>query len=179
MKDPNYCFLQEITYTYLVALNLFRRGVRCDNSTAMLTGRQKFARLFYITGMTKYQEISNRDMTDRAHYPPELNEYIHATEAISVSGHPQKGEGGDFVLENKNKRLKTRLPTGVPVEKQWIRVKRNLDKLEEVSLGGLSLNRYKSHHANFVFPTFQCITSTVVLASVISTIGKYKYIHTH
>ena len=67
--------------------------------------------------MTKYQAIPNRGMTDRAHYPPELNEYIHTTEVISVTGHLHKGEGGDFVLENTNKRLKTWLPTGVPVDK--------------------------------------------------------------
>ena len=134
VKDPNYCFIQEIVFTYLVALNIFRIGVRRNNSAVMLTGRQKFARLFHIMGMTKYREICSRDMSDRAHYPPGLQDYIRATEAVSTSGHPQKGEGGDFVLENKNKRIKMWLPKGVPVEKQWIRVNRNLDRLDEVSV---------------------------------------------
>ncbi|MES9969685.1 MAG: hypothetical protein ABW092_06590, partial [Candidatus Thiodiazotropha sp.] len=132
VKDPNYLFMQEIVFTCLVALNIFRIGVRGNNSAVMLAGRQKFSRLFYIMGMTKYQEICSRDMVNRAHYPPELQNYVRATEAVSTSGDPQKGEGGDFILENKNKRIKMWLPKGVPVEKQWIRVNRNLDRLDEV-----------------------------------------------
>ncbi|MEW8543116.1 MAG: hypothetical protein AB2693_06235 [Candidatus Thiodiazotropha sp.] len=134
VKDPNYKFMQEVVFTYLLALNVFRIGVRRNNSKAMLSGRQTFSLLFYILGMSKYQEINSRDVYDRVSYPPDLSMYVKMSESISVSGNPQKGEGGDFILENKNKRIKMWLPYGVPTEKQWVRVNRNLDNLDEIMI---------------------------------------------
>lgn len=73
-----------------------------------------------------------RDCILRSSMPKEINSFVEATESISVSGHPSKGEGGDFILESKNRRTKMWLPTGLPTEENWVRVCRNQDRLEKV-----------------------------------------------
>lgn len=82
--------------------------------------------------MTHYQELHVRDCILRSSMPKEINSFVEATESISVSGHPSKGEGGDFILESKNRRTKMWLPTGLPTEENWMRVCRNQDRLEKV-----------------------------------------------
>lgn len=39
-------FLQEVLFTYALAINVLRRGVRRNNSDAILCGRLKFSPLF-------------------------------------------------------------------------------------------------------------------------------------
>ena len=52
--------------------------------------------------MAGYQEIDYRELKMRVLAPDSVNKYIQDNEPFSISGHPSKGEGGDFVLENKN-----------------------------------------------------------------------------
>lgn len=52
---------------------------------------------------------------------------------ILESGHHSKGEGGDFILESKNKETKRWLPPGAPKFVHWNQACRNLDKLEKVN----------------------------------------------
>ena len=68
----------------------------------MIVTRTKFASLFYGVNMTGYQEILYRDLKMRVLAPDSVNKYIQDNGSFSISGHPRKGEGGDFVLENKN-----------------------------------------------------------------------------
>lgn len=48
-------------------------------------------------------------------------------------GHNSKGEGGDFLLEKINRKIKRWMPPGVPNEKRWQRVCRNLDRIEKLT----------------------------------------------
>lgn len=49
-----------------------------------------------------------------------------------MSGNSCKGEGGDFVLESKNRKTKMFIPAGVPNQQKWLNVCRNIDRLEKV-----------------------------------------------
>ncbi|KAJ8307906.1 hypothetical protein KUTeg_014553 [Tegillarca granosa] len=53
---------------------------------------------------------------------------------FSVSGNISKGEGGDFVVENRNRKVKKCLPSGLPTENKWLSVYRNIDRLDKVRI---------------------------------------------
>jgi hypothetical protein len=133
VSDPNYLFLKDVVFTYIFALHLFRAGVRKNNSDVILAGRIKFSNLFFGVHMTTYQEIEYYDLKSRVLSPAPVNDFRRATESFAPSGNHSKGEGGDFVLESNNKRMKSWMPPGVPNEARWQRVTRNLDKLQKVN----------------------------------------------
>ena len=73
--------------------------------------------------------------------PENVTIFLRLNEAFSVSGHPSRGEGGDFVLENKNKRLKRLIPNGLPTEATWTKACRTFDTLDGVSIYFYSYNK--------------------------------------
>ena len=111
---------------------LFRTGVRRNNSDVIMAGRLKFSPLFYILRMTFYQEIDFRDIKTRVLMPDVVKQWWNINESFSVSGVDTKGEGGDFILEARNRETKQWMPAGIPDEKRWKRCIRNLDTLKEV-----------------------------------------------
>ena len=131
-QNPNYLFMKDMMFTALLALIIFRTGVRRNHSDMMLAGRLKFSSLFFGTNMSFYQEISFRDAKCRVLQPDPVKDFWALNESFSISGHPSKGEGGDFVLESKNKTSKQFMPCGLPDERRWLRSIRNLDKLKLV-----------------------------------------------
>ncbi|KAK3098397.1 hypothetical protein FSP39_019148 [Pinctada imbricata] len=133
-KDPNFTFLAEITFSFLLPLYFFRCGVRRNNHRYLLCGKSVFSDLFYITNMINYQEIEYRDIKTRVSAPSEIYNFIKQFESYSVSGHPSKGEGGDFILEAWNRKIKRMLPPGLPSVNDWIRVCKNIEHLDEVLL---------------------------------------------
>ena len=134
VKNPKFHFLYKSVLTYLFALSVFRCGVRRNNQDFMLAGRSVVTDLFYGFNCTMYQEIEFKDIMARSLAPQEIKQFMSANESFSVSGHPSKGEGGDFLLESFNRRTKRWLPPGLPTEEHWLKVCRNVDRLEEVSI---------------------------------------------
>ena len=119
VKNPNYIFLNKAIFHYLF-LFLFRAEVMRNNSVIMLAARTHFVSLFYGLNKISYQEIEFRDLKMRVLAPNDVTNFISTNDAFSVSGHPSKGAGGDFVLENKNKRMKLLIPTGLPTDTSWL-----------------------------------------------------------
>jgi len=72
------------------------------------------------------------DLKTRICAPPELNNFLQLHESFTATGHPSKGEGCDFIVESKNRATKMWMPAGNPTENQWLRVYRNLDRLDQV-----------------------------------------------
>ena len=68
--------------------------------------------------MTCYQELEYRDLNMRTLVPVDLVQYLKDNESFSISGNPSKGDGGDFVFENKNRRLMMLIPTGLPTKER-------------------------------------------------------------
>ena len=83
--------------------------------------------------MPFYMEIETRDSLVRMQCPPVINGFIEGHESYSVSGNDSKGEGGDFILESKNRKTKMFIPAGLPDNNKWLQVCRNVDKLEKVN----------------------------------------------
>ena len=81
--------------------------------------------------------------------PQEIKEYISTNESFSVSGRENSNQGGDFVHEELNKRIKALLPPIMPTVDVWSRVCRKLPDLEEIRDNTIkpteSRSRYKNH----------------------------------
>ena len=73
-----------------------------------------------------------RDLWQRAQMPEELLSYINTNESFSFSGRKNAGQGGDFVHEELNKRIKSNLPPVMPSFDDWTRICRKLEDLEEI-----------------------------------------------
>ena len=115
-QNNNYVLISKLC-DLLLAVSVMRAGVRRNNSQAMLAGRQKVAPLFFIGPHHTYQRLIVRDMVQRAQLPPKLKQYVDDRTAFSVSGDPTRGEGGDFVLEGKNRQTKSWLPPGKALQR--------------------------------------------------------------
>ena len=46
--------------------------------------------------------------------PEKIKTFISKNKSYSRSGHPSKGEGGDYVTENENRYLKNHPSLGIP-----------------------------------------------------------------
>ena len=67
--------------------------------------------------------------------PEELKNLKKQFMSGSRTGNIDKSQGGDALLEEVNKDSKSWLKmAGIPSEKHWLRVFRNLDKLNEASM---------------------------------------------
>jgi len=134
VSNPNYLFMLEAVFTYCFALRVFRGGVRRNNSETINASKNKFAPLFFGLNMPFYMETFVRDSLMRLQCPPELSVFIEAHESYSVSGNESKGEGGDFILEAKNREVKRLVPAGVPDNSTWINICRNVDRQVRMGL---------------------------------------------
>ncbi|CAC5359316.1 unnamed protein product [Mytilus coruscus] len=105
--DPNYLFLFDMCFTFLLA---FKRTI------TKLSWQPEYSLrpLFFAGNHPKYQELHLRDLCDRVQYPPELALEMKNTESFSVSGEFNKGQGADFVHEETNKFIKSFLPPWGP-----------------------------------------------------------------
>ncbi|XP_062603684.1 uncharacterized protein LOC134265484 [Saccostrea cucullata] len=132
VRNPNYKFMAEVVFTYCLALHVFRAGVRRNNTLAINAGKTKFSPLFFGLNMPIYMETYIRDSFLRIQCPDIVRQFLEDNESYSVSGNESKGEGGDFILEAKNRRTKMWIPSGVPENNRWLNVCRCIDKLEKV-----------------------------------------------
>lgn len=115
-----------------MALHVFRAEVRGNNTAAIQTAKVKFSPLFFGLNMSFYMETFVRDLFVRVQCPPEVLAFIEDNESYSVSGNESKGEGGDFILENYNRKTKLLIPAGLPDNNKWLQVCRNVDRLDKV-----------------------------------------------
>ncbi|XP_062592407.1 uncharacterized protein LOC134253831 [Saccostrea cucullata] len=127
-----YEFMREVVFTYCLSIHVFRAGVRRNNTDAINCSKAKFAPLFFGLNMPFYMETYIRDSLTRLQCPPEVLAFIERHESYSVTGNDSKGEGGDFVLEAKNRETKRLVPSGVPTNQMWTNICRNVDRLGQV-----------------------------------------------
>ncbi|XP_071138418.1 uncharacterized protein [Mytilus edulis] len=129
VQNKNYSLMSEIVFTYCLALHVFRAGVRRNNTAAIQTAKVKFSPLFFGLNMPFYMKTFVRDLFVRVQCPPEVLAFIVENESYSVSGN--ESEGGDFILENYNRKTKRIIPAGLPYNK-WLEVCRNVNRLDKV-----------------------------------------------
>ncbi|KAK3091181.1 hypothetical protein FSP39_017771 [Pinctada imbricata] len=122
------------------------------NSDAILSTRTKFPPLFFGLNQTYYQEIEVGDLLTRVNMPDDLASYQKKNETFLVAGVRGKGEGGDFILEARNRRL----PPILPDKEKWKEVCNNADVLDDFHI--LKINEYAHYNSGQSysrFPLFQ------------------------
>jgi hypothetical protein len=128
MVEQNKAFtmLVDLIFTYGLSIFLFRAGVRKNNSVMLMSARMQYSPMFHITHSPNYCSIELRDNLIRELAPPPVKNLLTKHESHSQSGHVNKHEGLDYVLEAYNKGTKNVKPPGVPTFKQWENICRNL-----------------------------------------------------
>nr|XP_054753606.1 uncharacterized protein LOC129259335 [Lytechinus pictus] len=132
VEDKGYAYFQEQIMTYTQAIINLRKGLRTNNADLVMAGRIKHAPIFHGRNHPKYQAFEIMELANFLSAPPPVQEFLARHSSYSASGDPTKGEDLDFVLENLNKQSKDWIPRGVPTEHEWLRIFRNLDKLNEI-----------------------------------------------
>jgi len=119
-------------------------GVRKCNPSLIKDAIAKFHPIIFARKHPIYQKILYCNARDRIIMPNELSNildvYVSGFKSMKIG----KCQGGDALLEELNKDSKSWLTmAGIPGEEQWLRVFRNLDSLNEVSIGN---EIFRSHH---------------------------------
>lgn len=96
-----------------------------------MAARIQFAPLFYSFQYRKYQRLYLRDIWQRVQMSDILQNYLCAQESFNVSGKENAGQGGDFLHQELNKRIKSLFPTVMHTEDVCRKIFRNLEDLEE------------------------------------------------
>lgn len=60
-KDPTYFYMFQMTWTYLMALRMFRMGVRRNNAEYVIAGQSVFSPIFHRNSASKYAMIDLHD----------------------------------------------------------------------------------------------------------------------
>ena len=107
VENQNYAFLFHVTFSYLLSFHLYNEAVRKNNSDSMMAARTTFAPLFYIGHHPKYQLLLTRDLVERVKYDEPVKTYVRKTESFTASGDTKKGQGGDLIHEEVNKKVKS------------------------------------------------------------------------
>lgn len=131
-QSPNYILLYKVIFNFVFAINLFRLSVRRGNFSLICVALHNLSTLYFGLNMTGYMEITLRYENILKKAPPEIKHFISQNIVCSQSGHPSKAEGGDFILESVNKKIKSWMPPGVPNEDRWMRVCRNLPSMDNI-----------------------------------------------
>ncbi|XP_060579799.1 uncharacterized protein LOC132712676 [Ruditapes philippinarum] len=148
-KDKNYRFMCDAIINFIFPIFLYRAGVRRNNFGYISAAKAKFFKLFFSGGMKNYQQLIMKDIKTYILAPPEVKHFLQKTQSFTVSGHPSKGEGGDFILEAINKKIQRWLPPGIPLEKHWRQVCRTahiLDKIRENTLQQCTITEDRSSY---------------------------------
>lgn len=131
-NDPNFLYLFSQVTTYAFAIINFRMGMRRNNYKVALSAVHKLGGLFHGRNHPIYQLIEVYFISHLFTLHDELKPVYEKYFTISLSGDPSRAEDWDFVLENINKKTQRWMPKGVPTDKLWRNVCRNVDPLEDL-----------------------------------------------
>ena len=134
MTNPNYLYMQQQIFTFLHAIMLLRDATRKGDGQAVIMAKRKLAPLFYGRNHIKYQKICVHNLIVECLMPNTVKAIVMDSLSLSRTGHSGHYQGGDACLEEINKAAKSWIPcTGVPLDKHWLKVFRNLERLDRVS----------------------------------------------
>ena len=145
--NPNYLFIQQMIFTFLHSIMMFRVGVRNNDHKAILTAQRKTMPLFFSRNHPTYRKIMLSSFNTHCLLPDELKLEVYKNMAVSNTNSVGHFQGGDTCLEEINKKAKKWVsPIGIPNDQDWLKTFRNLDKLEDVSISSVG----KKHVVNLV-----------------------------
>jgi hypothetical protein len=117
----------------------FRMAVRRNNAQLLSSAKFMTKELFHGRRHPKYQAIELYDTIQGIVMPKDVQCLNNSYVSITTSGNTSTGQGFDFILEEKNRQLKSWIPKGVPSDEIWQVVCRNNEALESVKENAMSL----------------------------------------
>ena len=108
----------------------FRMAMRLNNSRLAYSAIYKISPLFYGRNHPFYQQIEFYYMVQMFLQPSQVKSLIDRNFTISLSNDRSRGEDWDFILEGKNKIIKSWIPKGASRDKYWTTACRNTELLE-------------------------------------------------
>ena len=130
--NPTIQLLTQLIFNYVLAIYLFKIGVRHNDVHLINASCLKFDDLFYVFNHPIYREIEYRDLRNRVMYPKEVRRIRDSNMSFSTTTLPGKSQGGDFILEGKVKRQKLIAPKGPVKGETWKVLSRSLDGFDEI-----------------------------------------------
>ena len=130
--NANYLYIFEMACRYSQAIINLRMAVRRNNNNLLQAGKWMSKELFHGRNHPLYQDIEIFDQYVQMILPDEVKDFFMKHSTLSKSGHPSKGQGYDFILEEENKLVKSWLKKGVPTEKVWLSTCRNHQSLKNI-----------------------------------------------
>ena len=131
-NSPNFMYLLNQVTLYAQAIVNYRMALRRNNSDLALSAIYKLSSLFHGRNHPFYQQIELYSLVQSLLQPTEIKALHDEHYTISLSGDPSKGEDWDFVLENKNKIVKSWIPKGGCKDSYWLTGCRNAVSLERI-----------------------------------------------
>ena len=131
--NHNFMYLLNQVTLYAQAIINYRMALRRNNNKLALSAIYKLSSLFHGRNHPFYQKIELYSLVQPFLFPSsEVKELHERFYTISVSGDPSKGEDWDFILENKNKIVKSWIPKGGCKDSYWLTGCRNADMFEKI-----------------------------------------------
>lgn len=121
-----------------------RMAKRRNNSDLLKSAKYMTKELFHGRSHPKYQVIEIFDTIQDIMMPEEVRSLSDKYSSITTSGNKSLVEDFDFILEEKNKQLKSWMPKGVPTDKIWLTFCRNNKLLETIKDHSVSTFKIKS-----------------------------------
>lgn len=137
--NANFMYIFEMVCKYTQGIINFRTAIRRNNPQLLDSAKWMTKELFHGRNHPKYQEIEIYESFIKKIMPVELQQFMNTFCSISKSGHPSKGQGLDFLLEEENKNVKCWLKRGVPSDQCWLATCRNHQSFKSVKKKVLNL----------------------------------------
>ena len=148
-KDSRFHYLLEMTCEYSQAILNFRGGIRRNNADLVNSAKFKLRGLFWGRAHPYYQKIELFDQLQYFAMPEEVRQVWDENVSITRSGDDSRGQDFDFILEEKNRNIKSGLPrASVPSESTWQKVISNLSFFESLKTDLLNLINGNSNDKN-------------------------------
>ena len=128
----NFKLVNQLILNYVLAIYVFKVGVRHNDNNLVNSARLKFDDLFNAFKHPIYREVEYRDLKNRVLYDKEAKELRDKNMSFNTTTLMGKSQGGDFVLERKVKRQKLLAPKGSMKAETWRTLSRALENFDEV-----------------------------------------------
>ncbi|CAG2184636.1 unnamed protein product [Mytilus edulis] len=147
-SNPNFTYMMDQVCRFSQGIINFRMATRRNYSDLIKSAKYMTKELFHGRSHPKYQVIEIFDTIQDLTMPEEVRSLNDIYSSITTSGNKSLGEDFDFILEEKNKQLKSWMPKGVPTDKIWLTVCRNNKLLETFKDHSVSTFNIKSNKGN-------------------------------
>lgn len=138
-SNPNFNYLMDQTCRFAQGIVNFRMAIRRNNAQLLASAKHMTKELFHGRHHPKYQAIELYDTLQNILMPSDVLELSNSYTSITTSGNESAGQDFDFILEEKNRQLKSWIPKGVPSDQIWQEVCRNNEPLELLKVNSFAL----------------------------------------